>query len=1226
MSAKKLKLESLFEAAIAIESTKERAAFVLKSCAEDPELRETLERLLECDAEVGSFLETPPEELNATLLARSSGEHPAASLDTNEAEMKGRMGDSVLQSLGLTIDAPRVMLRDADQQEAGPIEQPHSLEMPKSVSDSRYRLDGVIARGGMGAIIKGRDTDLGRDLAIKVLLDEHKAKPEVIRRFVEEAQIGGQLQHPGIAPVYELSQFADKRPFFSMKLVKGQTLSKLLAERQDPSEDRSRFIGIFEQVCQTMAYAHSRGVIHRDLKPANIMVGAFGEVQVMDWGLAKVLPVGGVADEQHAHTKHKETSIIQTLRNGVGSDSPAVAGTVGSQTQMGSVMGTPAYMPPEQALGEIDNLDERADVFGLGAILCEILTGKPPYVAEDGTQIFRMASRGKLGDCFQRLDDCAADVELIALTKQCLALEPTERPRDAGILAKRITRYLESVEAKLRLAEMAKIEAQARAEELCRRRKLYYAIAGILFAGIVVAGLGANHFRSLERTQRILTEQMTSLAAHNEKLANEREAERNAAIKAREEAVAEGKRTRRSLYTSHMNMAQLASETAFLGPLPELLAPYIPQSGQQEDLRGFEWYYWWRQSHQYRLSVDYEDSLVWAVGISPQGNTVAAGGNPLLLPWLWPLVSEEETYPVKIWDANTGTLLATCAGHVRGVRSVAYTPDGTRLASAGGDSMVKIWAVDTGRLLKTFEHRNPVYPNATFINSLAILPDGKRILSVNNSIRIWDLEEGRLLHEFGVGEQYILQMAVSRDGTKVAVIRGKLSGQLPTLELWDVPADAGEIGKPRTASLMESHQFIALSPDGNLIATAGTDKNISLWDASTDEIRQVGQRLRGHANVVNSVVFTHDGSRLASCAADGRILFWDVDSRQPLFILKGYSQQVHALALSADGATLLSGAADGTIKLWETGDLQSESSILSGHRQSASKVVFSPDGRLLAAAGADGKIIVWDAGSEKVIAEIDHGDVVKDVCFLEDSKSLVSGGADGVVRFWEPESGSSLAEFPISDAQPSQIRAMAVSANTLAVLLQSGDVTFLDVGTKRAQTTMIRGNQVIGTTPPLEFSPDGKQLVTRGAKSEFIVWDVATGEPLWTEHGEHGRPIYSVAYSPSGEVLAVATEAGTITLWHADKQEKLQVMQGASTWIRSLMFSPDGARLASGSDDQMITLWDVETGEPTTRLKGHHGYVLSVTFSADGNAIASSGDDTTVRLWRAAAPQEVPSP
>ena len=184
-----------------------------------------------------------------------------------------------------------------------------------------------------------------------------------------------------------------------MKLVKGDTLSKLLSNRDDPAADRSKLIGIFEQVCQTMAYAHSRGVIHRDLKPANIMVGAFGEVQVMDWGLAKVLSAGGIVDEKVARRKQSGETIIQTMRS-VGSDAPGSIGSAGTDTQMGSVMGTPAYMPPEQALGEIDMLDQRADVFGLGAILAEILTGKPPYVADDGTQIYRMASRGKLGDCF----------------------------------------------------------------------------------------------------------------------------------------------------------------------------------------------------------------------------------------------------------------------------------------------------------------------------------------------------------------------------------------------------------------------------------------------------------------------------------------------------------------------------------------------------------------------------------------------------------------------------------------------------------------------------------------------------------------------------------------------------------------------------------------------------------------------------------------------------------
>ncbi len=441
MSAEKPNLDSLFEAAIAIESTAERAAFVREKCGGDDELREQLEQLLASDEQAGSFLEKPPAELEATRLTGPDGENVAAALAAglapafgeDRAVVIGSVSHSVLKSFGNTIDLPRVALRDPASDGPDPIQHLNSSEIPKAPADSRYQLQGEIARGGMGAIIKGRDTDLGRDLAIKVLLDQHKDKPEVIQRFVEEAQIGGQLQHPGIAPVYELGQFTDRRPFFSMKLVKGETLSKLLADREEPADDRGRFIGIFEQVCQTMAYAHSRGVIHRDLKPANIMVGAFGEVQVMDWGLAKVLPTGGVADEKKAHDKQQGQSVIQTLRSKIGSDAPGVVGSFGSQTQMGSVMGTPAYMPPEQALGEIDNLDERADVFGLGAILCEILTGKPPYVADDGTQSFSPGLARQAGRLLRSVSTtCGADEELIALTKQCLAPEPARSAARCG--------------------------------------------------------------------------------------------------------------------------------------------------------------------------------------------------------------------------------------------------------------------------------------------------------------------------------------------------------------------------------------------------------------------------------------------------------------------------------------------------------------------------------------------------------------------------------------------------------------------------------------------------------------------------------------------------------------------------------------------------------------------------------------------------------------------------
>ena len=195
----------------------------------------------------------------------------------------------------------------------------------------------------------------------------------------------------------ELGQFADQRPFLSMKLIKGKTLAALLEEHADVSGDRTKLLNTFEQIRQTMAYAHSRGVIHRDLKPANIMVGAFGEVQVMDWGLAKVLGAGGIEDEKKANTRHRmeepSETLIHTARD-VGSNLPERFGSTGSDTMMGSVMGTPAYMPPEQALGELDRVDERADVFGLGAILCEILTGKPPYVADSRAEVFRRARRG----------------------------------------------------------------------------------------------------------------------------------------------------------------------------------------------------------------------------------------------------------------------------------------------------------------------------------------------------------------------------------------------------------------------------------------------------------------------------------------------------------------------------------------------------------------------------------------------------------------------------------------------------------------------------------------------------------------------------------------------------------------------------------------------------------------------------------------------------------------
>src|SRR5262245_8664322 len=302
-----------------------------------------------------------------------------------------------------------VLLKEAEGDSAHVVK-PHSDAMPPpEQTGDRYQLSGEIARGGMGAVLRGRDVDLGRDLAIKVLLPKHVHRPEVAQRFVEEAQIGGQLQHPGVVPVYDIGRFGE-RPFFTMKLVKGHTLQALLADRADPSLDRPRLLGIALQVAQTLAYAHAKGVIHRDLKPANVMVGAFGEVQVMDWGLAKVLPEGGLADEERASRAQEQPEDVTTIRT-----ARSVGSGYGSDTEAGSLLGTPAYMPPEQANGYVANLDRRCDVFGLGAILCEILTGKAPYVGRSAEEVRRKAANGDLADALARLDGCGIDQELITL-------------------------------------------------------------------------------------------------------------------------------------------------------------------------------------------------------------------------------------------------------------------------------------------------------------------------------------------------------------------------------------------------------------------------------------------------------------------------------------------------------------------------------------------------------------------------------------------------------------------------------------------------------------------------------------------------------------------------------------------------------------------------------------------------------------------------------------------
>ncbi len=381
-------------------------------------------------------------------------------------------------------------------------------KLPECVG--RYRIEYELARGGMGQVVRVVDGVFQRPLAMKIALGQTQ------ERFQREALLTGQLQHPGIPPVQEMGTLDDGRPYFIMKLVKGSDLGALLRQRAALGAELPRWVAIFGQVCQTLGYAHSHGIIHRDLKPSNVMVGAFGEVQVMDWGLAKLLTsdrtTTGLLDEE------RPTSTVFTLR-------PDSA--LPQETMPGTVMGTSAYMPPEQARGEAETLDPRSDVFGLGAILCEILTGKPPFTEPTSLENQRRSMRGDLAGAFARLEDCGADRELVDLARHCLAPDRNDRPVHAGVVAEAVARYQADLQQRIQQAEIARAAALVKAAEERKRRRMSLALTAALV--LLTAGSSAfalwyqaessrqrRHTSELALRRQYLTEEVSTALADAE--------------------------------------------------------------------------------------------------------------------------------------------------------------------------------------------------------------------------------------------------------------------------------------------------------------------------------------------------------------------------------------------------------------------------------------------------------------------------------------------------------------------------------------------------------------------------------------------------------------------------------------------------------------------------------------------------------------------------------------
>lgn len=498
---------------------------------------------------------------------------------------------------------------------------------------NRYILGEEIARGGMGEVYRATDTVLNREVAVKVLQSRYKLTPLACQRFTEEARITGQLQHPNIPAVHDLGMLPDGRPFLAMKLIKGETLDRLLKDRDPNEHDLKRFLPVFEQICQAIAYAHAHGVIHRDLKPANVMVGAFGETQVMDWGLAKVLSLRSEAGSDPESTS-AETE-IKSLRD-----------NDDQLTQAGSVLGTPAYMPPEQAVGAVDLIDARSDVFGLGAVLAVVLTGQPPFVSDSGESTRLKSALGDLSECFATLERCGADAELVSLCKRCLSPKREDRPIDAGLVAEAVAKHRADASERARLAELEQVEATERRKRR-RVQRLLATVAVGLLAAVGLAALVGSLWQTAERA-------------------------RGEAVQSRDDAETARERLARVEYGRTMQVAYQEYRENNVAAARALL------ENTRADLRGWEYHHVHRLCHAELLTLK---GSGWKPEVSPDGKRI---------------LTTDLGNTTKLYETESGKELLV----IPDVQNATLSPDGMRIAVID-QAGIRILDAYTGTVLRT---------------------------------------------------------------------------------------------------------------------------------------------------------------------------------------------------------------------------------------------------------------------------------------------------------------------------------------------------------------------------------------------------------------------------------------------------------------------------------------------------------------------------------------------
>ncbi len=1160
-----------------------------------------------------SIASDDPEASARTMISDS---FEAVGLEHGEAD-KTFVSEEVPESLLKTVESvwgdpdsidvkPNMTLKAKEAREVKSPKQTLVIKT-KSFSDAQiggivldgdepeYELIKILGEGGMGVVYDARQTSIDRNVAVKMLKPATAGNEKQRAKFLAEAVVTGDLDHPNIVPIYDVGANSKGALFYSMKKVQGTPWLKVI-QKKSLQEN----IDILMRIADAVGFAHARGIVHCDLKPENVMLGEFGEVLVMDWGLA-----------QASRTFRKSRSITETNTMG----------------------GTPAYMAPEMATGPIDKITPASDIYLIGAMLYEVITGVPPHIAKNAMKCLMAAARNEIAPTTKT-------GELVDIAMKAMSTNPLDRYQDVKSFQAAIRDYQshsESIVLSAR-AEDDLTEAKQSDDYQHYSRALFgfqeahdlwsgnkRALAGISEAQLAYAG-SARRKGDFDLGLSLLDPNNVDHIGLRKDL-----------IAAQEDRVARQKRlvflkrmagglavavfmivsTAAVLIYNSQLEAVAARDEAVKSKEQEVIAKKDALNDRDKA----------REAETIAIKAQKEEMIAKAQAEVDRDNAVAAKKTA---------VEAQEKEALAKADALYEAYISKIGLAASQIDKNAFDAAREVLKSCTDD--LKNW--EWGRLmyLCSQSERDFSSDSKAPLDTVATTPDGKFFATGgwDAKARIFDRKTGEVVHVLSHGGDYVHAVAFSPDSRYLATGGNDPAG---FVQLWDATT-----GK-RIRSFSghgDAVVSVTFSNSGSRLLTASYDKTARLWDVESGAEQVV---YRGHTWWVWAAAFSRDDKQVVTAGQDSTAIVWETLTGKRLYpAFRGHQGPVYCATFSPDGSHVVTGGYDRQILVWNPRDIESENfqnlvreggnvipkpkfQVLEGHVDAVRSVAFPPeaDATLLVSAGHDNTVRLWDYSHRLPLKAFrGHGGSVQSAVFLDQGRSVLSASHDGVARQWNIDNYEELRTLQgrVLTGHQDAVLAAAYSRDQKQIVTASRDRTARtwDVSTGKLGMTFEEGHAYLASSAV--FFPDGRRLLTAAVDNTVRGWDVATGgEVLRLDHT--GRSA-AIALSSDARWIATGSDQKTAQIWDAKTGKRQQTLAGNVAEITALAFSPDNQLLATGDAKGHVKLWNVASGEIVSKLEGHTRKISAIVFLPDGSRVLTASLDKTVSQWDVSSGKELP--